>query len=220
MRAARAPAERTPTSIPSCTPRPRRRWQMRESGRRCPCCWSNTLTPWATATGRSKSIGTSSTRASTLSAPSFGIGWTRESGSRFQRSTELTPPARPSGLWRLVGRQGRGFQRQQLLPERPGGRGSQPPRRPVGHQVCVPLPACFRRGPQCGEDQGEKLVRLHQRQGSGCKGRWELKADGKTIASGPLPELDIAPRQERVRPLPADTPEPGVEYWLNFRLHS
>ena len=49
-------------------------------------------------------------------------------------------------------------------------------------------------------------------------GRWELKADGRTIASGPLPELDIEPRQEKefTVALPAVTPEPGVEYWLNL----
>ncbi|MFB3777130.1 MAG: glycoside hydrolase family 2 TIM barrel-domain containing protein [Bryobacteraceae bacterium] len=50
------------------------------------------------------------------------------------------------------------------------------------------------------------------------EGRWEVKAEGRTIASGTLPVLDIEPKQERefTVPLPAVSPEPGVEYWLNL----
>ena len=49
------------------------------------------------------------------------------------------------------------------------------------------------------------------------EGRWEVKADGKTIASGAFPALDLAPRAEKTftLPLPAITAEPGMEYWLN-----
>ncbi len=50
------------------------------------------------------------------------------------------------------------------------------------------------------------------------EGRWEVKADGRTIASGTLPALDIEPKQEKefIIALPAVNPEPGVEYWLNL----
>ncbi len=50
------------------------------------------------------------------------------------------------------------------------------------------------------------------------EGRWEVKADGRTLASGTLPDLDIAPHQEKefAIALPAVTPERGVEYWLNI----
>jgi beta-galactosidase len=50
------------------------------------------------------------------------------------------------------------------------------------------------------------------------RGRWELSANGKAIASGELPELDIAPRMEKefAIALPPIKPEPGVEYWLNL----
>ncbi len=49
-------------------------------------------------------------------------------------------------------------------------------------------------------------------------GSWEVKADGKTIGSGVLPELDIEPHQERefAISLPTIKPEAGVEYWLNI----
>ncbi len=52
------------------------------------------------------------------------------------------------------------------------------------------------------------------------EGFWELKAEGKPLASGRLPELDVAPRQERefLLPLPRIQPEPGVEYWLDLRF--
>ena len=45
-----------------------------------------------------------------------------------------------------------------------------------------------------------------------------MKADGKTLASGKLPALDIAPREEKEYKLalPKIKPEPGAEYWLNF----
>jgi beta-galactosidase len=49
------------------------------------------------------------------------------------------------------------------------------------------------------------------------EGLWEVKAEGETLASGRLPELDLAPGQERelAIALPAIEPAPGVEYWLN-----
>ncbi len=48
--------------------------------------------------------------------------------------------------------------------------------------------------------------------------RWEVKAGGKTIADGILPELDIEPHQakEFAAPIPEIDPEPGMEYWLNL----
>jgi beta-galactosidase len=48
-------------------------------------------------------------------------------------------------------------------------------------------------------------------------GTWEVKAGGRTIASGEFPELDIAPGAEKQfqLSLPRIQPEPGVEYWLN-----
>ncbi len=48
-------------------------------------------------------------------------------------------------------------------------------------------------------------------------GLWEVKAGGKTIATGKFPELDIVAGTEAVYtlPLPKIEAEPGVEYWLN-----
>ena len=50
------------------------------------------------------------------------------------------------------------------------------------------------------------------------EGHWQVLADGKPVASGRLPDLDIAPHQEKEYKLalPALRPEPGVEYWLNL----
>lgn len=50
------------------------------------------------------------------------------------------------------------------------------------------------------------------------EGHWQVRAEGKTIASGRLPELDIAPGREKeyTIALPALQPQPGVEYWLNL----
>jgi beta-galactosidase len=50
------------------------------------------------------------------------------------------------------------------------------------------------------------------------QGLWEVKVEGRTIASGALPELDLAPRQEKEYQLalPKIAPQPGVEYWLNL----
>jgi beta-galactosidase len=50
------------------------------------------------------------------------------------------------------------------------------------------------------------------------EGRWEVLADGRSLARGTLPSLDLRPREEKTftLPLPAITPEPGVEYWLNM----
>jgi beta-galactosidase len=50
------------------------------------------------------------------------------------------------------------------------------------------------------------------------QGAWEVKAEGRTIASGKLPALDIAPREEKEYTigLPQAERVPGVEYWLNI----
>ena len=50
------------------------------------------------------------------------------------------------------------------------------------------------------------------------EGLWEVKADGRTIASGRLAELDIAPTEEKEYKLavPRVQPQAGVEYWLNI----
>ena len=49
------------------------------------------------------------------------------------------------------------------------------------------------------------------------EGRWDVLANGRVIASGPLPELDLAPRQQKTLTLglPRLVAEPGVEYFLN-----
>ncbi len=49
------------------------------------------------------------------------------------------------------------------------------------------------------------------------EGRWDIVANGRVIASGPVPEIDLAPRQQKTLALglPALTAEPGVEYFLN-----
>lgn len=53
-------------------------------------------------------------------------------------------------------------------------------------------------------------------------GTWEVTKDGTRVASGPIPDIDLGPRQEKdlALTLPAITPEPGAEYFLNlsFRL--
>ncbi len=48
-------------------------------------------------------------------------------------------------------------------------------------------------------------------------GRWTVQADGSTVASGAMPPLAIGPRKSRdvALPLPAITPRPGVEYFLD-----
>ena len=48
-------------------------------------------------------------------------------------------------------------------------------------------------------------------------GLWEVKAGGRTIATGRFPELNIAAGADAVYtlPLPKIEAEPGVEYWLN-----
>ncbi len=50
------------------------------------------------------------------------------------------------------------------------------------------------------------------------QGLWEVKADGRTVASGKLPELDLAPQQEKEYKLalPRIQAQPGVEYFLNL----
>lgn len=54
------------------------------------------------------------------------------------------------------------------------------------------------------------------------EGVWEVKAEGRTVASGALPPLDVKPRAEKefALSMPALTAQPGVEYWLNvsFKL--
>jgi beta-galactosidase len=49
------------------------------------------------------------------------------------------------------------------------------------------------------------------------EGRWDILGNGRVIASGPVPEIDLAPRQEKTLSLglPALAAEPGVEYFLN-----
>ncbi len=55
---------------------------------------------------------------------------------------------------------------------------------------------------------------------AGFEGDWELKGDGEILASGRLPKLDVAPFESRTvtLPLPAVTPQPGVEYWLDLSI--
>src|SRR5665811_2076119 len=50
------------------------------------------------------------------------------------------------------------------------------------------------------------------------QGTWEVKAEGRTVASGKLPALDIGPREEKefTLPMPKIDAQPGVEYWLNI----
>jgi hypothetical protein len=49
------------------------------------------------------------------------------------------------------------------------------------------------------------------------EGRWDILANGRVVASGPVPEIDLAPRQQKTIALglPAMAAEPGVEYFLN-----
>jgi beta-galactosidase len=48
-------------------------------------------------------------------------------------------------------------------------------------------------------------------------GSWEVMANGRVIAAGPMPEIDLAPRQQKTMALglPKLQAEPGVEYFLN-----
>src|ERR1019366_8252261 len=50
------------------------------------------------------------------------------------------------------------------------------------------------------------------------QGTWEVKAAGRTVASGKLPALDIAPHEEKefALPMPKIDAQPGGEYWLNI----
>ena len=52
-------------------------------------------------------------------------------------------------------------------------------------------------------------------------GHWDMKADGRAVASGAFPALDLAPREEKTftLALPAITPEPGVEVLAQCELH-
>jgi beta-galactosidase len=49
-------------------------------------------------------------------------------------------------------------------------------------------------------------------------GFWKVEAEGLTVGSGKLPPLDLAPYEEKeyTIPMPAITPQPGVDYWLNL----
>jgi beta-galactosidase len=49
-------------------------------------------------------------------------------------------------------------------------------------------------------------------------GRWQVRADDRVIGEGALPPLDVAPHGSKTVavPVPAITPEPGVEYWLDL----
>ncbi len=55
-------------------------------------------------------------------------------------------------------------------------------------------------------------------------GQWRLTADGRTLQSGKIPELDLAPHEARqiTVPLKPFRPEPGIEYFLelSFALKS
>ncbi|HEY3384636.1 MAG TPA: glycoside hydrolase family 2 TIM barrel-domain containing protein [Vicinamibacterales bacterium] len=50
------------------------------------------------------------------------------------------------------------------------------------------------------------------------EGIWEVTKNGIPVTSGSLPELDVAPRQEKAFSvqIPTLAPESGAEYWLNF----
>jgi beta-galactosidase len=49
-------------------------------------------------------------------------------------------------------------------------------------------------------------------------GRYRVHAEGKVIAEGALGDLDVAPHASKALtlPIPAFSPEPGVEYWLDL----
>jgi beta-galactosidase len=49
-------------------------------------------------------------------------------------------------------------------------------------------------------------------------GRYQVRADDRVVAEGPLGPLDIPPhaKQPVTVPIPAITPEPGVEHWLDL----
>ena len=59
-------------------------------------------------------------------------------------------------------------------------------------------------------DHGEELVRRDQPEGR-C-GRWDIPRTAR-VASGPMPEIDLAPRQQKTLrlALPRSPAEPGVE---------
>jgi beta-galactosidase len=50
------------------------------------------------------------------------------------------------------------------------------------------------------------------------EGTWTVKSDGTILASGSMPELDVAPGEEKVftLALPKIDAKPGVEYWLDL----
>jgi len=52
------------------------------------------------------------------------------------------------------------------------------------------------------------------------RGEWALSADGKTVQSGRLPELDLAPGAATTVRIPVEPfePAPGVEYFLDIRF--
>ena len=54
-------------------------------------------------------------------------------------------------------------------------------------------------------------------------GRWDVLANGRVIASGPMPEIDLAPaaaEDVRAGAAGARRPSPGVEYFLERELHA
>ncbi|HVI48398.1 MAG TPA: glycoside hydrolase family 2 TIM barrel-domain containing protein [Chitinophaga sp.] len=71
-------------------------------------------------------------------------------------------------------------------------------------------------------DMSADLVRIDNRYDFSDLGNvvigWELKGDGKTIATGVLPDTKVLPHQsETIRvSLPAITPQPGVHYFLHL----
>lgn len=75
------------------------------------------------------------------------------------------------------------------------------------------------------EDLAKGVIRIRNRHdfvnaADAVEGHWRIDADGTAIASGQLPPLDLAPGEERAFtiPVPAISPEPGVEYWLDVRF--
>ncbi len=67
-------------------------------------------------------------------------------------------------LWRLVGRQDRHTQRQQLQQQRPGQSRIGPRTRVSAPSSTSTATCTLRRGSRCRQDQGQELVAFHQRQ--------------------------------------------------------
>ncbi len=61
-------------------------------------------------------------------------------------------------------------------------------------------------------------LRLHDALRDRDRPRFQVRADDRVLAEGALPALDVPPHATKplTVPLPAITPEPGVEYWLDL----